>query len=61
MSKRVKEFMFSEDGAVSTDWVVVSGLVVGLCIAVYTAVGGIAVDHGALVGDTMVARGIVTY
>ena len=36
----IRKFVEHEDGAVSTDWVVLAALVVGICTAVLLSIGG---------------------
>ena len=54
-------FARSEDGATTVDWVVLTAGVVGLTIAVLTALGGATHDYWEVVGETMDDRGVPTY
>lgn len=54
-------FINDEDGAVTSDWVVLTALALGMCIAVYTTLGDGAHEHGELIDEKMVERGIPSY
>lgn len=60
LGKLTSKFL-AEDGAVSTDWVVITAFVVGMAYAIGSLVGGLSQDYGDVVADTMSARGIVEY
>ena len=58
MRVNIKEFLESESGAVTVDWVVLTAAIVGLGAAVITTVANGALDHstglGAHMGDQTV-------
>ena len=57
MLRRMKEFRICNEGAVSTDWVVLTGALVGLAIAVVAVFGNSTQNVGDLVGDKLSAMG----
>ena len=49
------KFVEHEDGAVTTDWVVLAALVVGICAAVMLSVGGGVTQASGNLGEAIVA------
>ncbi len=56
----VKSFLSAEDGAVTVDWVVLTGAVVGLGFAVIATIAGGALDHSTGLGAHLDQRTITT-
>ena len=54
-------FLRDEDGAVTVDWVVLTAAVVGLGVAVLTAVSGGATSLAGEISDSLVAQDVATY
>ncbi len=61
MHVQYAQFLASEDGAVTVDWVVLTAAVVGLGIAVITTVAGGALDHSAGIGAHLSNQDVATY
>lgn len=61
MDRWIKSFVTQDDGAITTDWVVLTAFVVGMAIAIYLSLGNAAHDYGELIDATMSTRGIATY
>ena len=61
MLAKTTDFLRSEEGAVTVDWVVLTAAIVGLGIAVITTVADGALDHSAGVGAHLTAQEIATY
>ena len=57
MLRRIKEFSNSSEGAVSTDWIVLTSALVGLAIAVVAVFGNSTQNVGDVVGDKLSAMG----
>lgn len=56
----VEKFIFAEDGAVTVDWVVLTGAVVGLGFAVIATIAGGALDHSTGLGAHLDQRTVTT-
>ena len=56
----VQSFLSGEDGAVTVDWVVLTGAVVGLGFAVIATIAGGALDHSTGLGAHLDQRTITT-
>jgi len=56
-----KNFLNDEAGAVTVDWVVLTAAIVGLGIAVLTAVSGGAVSLSGKVSSSLNAQTVATY
>ena len=54
-------FLHSEDGAVTVDWIVLAGFVVGVAIALTYSFGTATADHGEAIDAVISTRGIVSY
>lgn len=61
MLKFVKLFAKDEDGAVTVDWVVLTGAIVGLGIAVLTTVSGGTTDLAGDIDGELESMTIATY
>ena len=61
MLKFVKLFAKDEDGAVTVDWVVLTGAIVGLGIAVLSTVSGGATDLAGDIDGELESMTIATY
>ena len=61
MRVQFAQFLKSEDGAVTVDWVVLTAAIVGLGIAVIATVADGALGHSAGVGAHLTAQEIATY
>lgn len=61
MLKFIKLFAKDEDGAVTVDWVVLTGAIVGLGIAVLTTVSGGTTDLAGDIGDSLSDMTVATY
>ena len=59
--KLAKTFSKDEDGAVTVDWVVLTAAIVGLGVAVLTAVSGGATSLAGEISDSLVAQSVATY
>ena len=60
MCEFVKDFLTEEDGAVTVDWVVLTGAVVGLGFAVIASIAGGALDHSTGLGAHLDQRALTT-
>lgn len=56
----VETFLTDEDGAVTVDWVVLTGAIVGLGFAVIVTIAGGALDHSTGLGAHLDQRNITT-
>ena len=54
--RRLYDFLMAEDGAVTVDWVVLCAAVVGLGVAVATAMENAVETESALLGSRMSAE-----
>ena len=54
--RRLYDFLTAEDGAVTVDWVVLCAAVVGLGVAVATAMENAVETESALLGSRMTAE-----
>lgn len=61
MLKFVKLFAKDEDGAVTVDWVVLTGAIVGLGIAVLTTVSGGTTDLAGDIDSELESMTVATY
>ncbi len=61
MQEALANFIEAEDGAVTVDWVVLTGAIVGLGIAVISTVAQGALDNSTGIGADLAAREIVDY
>lgn len=61
MRVQYAQFLKSEEGAVTVDWVVLTAAVVGLGIAVITSVADGALDHSAGIGAHLTNQEVATY
>ena len=61
MLKFIKLFAKDEDGAVTVDWVVLTGAIVGLGIAVLTTVSEGTTDLAEDIGDSLEDMTVATY
>lgn len=61
MLKFIKLFAKDEDGAVTVDWVVLTGAIVGLGIAVLTTVSQGTTDLAGDIGDSLSSMTVATY
>ncbi|MDO6456371.1 Flp family type IVb pilin [Celeribacter halophilus] len=59
--KFAKNFARDEDGAVTVDWVVLTAAIVGLGIAVMSAVGGGVTDLGSKIKTDLATMDTTTY
>ena len=55
-SDRIAEWLKSEDGAVTTDWVVLTAGIVGVALAVISSVSGGTQQHAANIGTELANR-----
>ena len=55
------QFAKDEDGAVTVDWVVLTGAIVGLGLAVIGTVGNGALDYSSGIGAHLSASAVTTY
>ena len=60
MEEKLKHFLASEDGAVTVDWVVLTGAIVGLGFAVITTIAGGTTNYATGVGGYLSAQGVTT-
>ncbi|MEQ9041396.1 MAG: hypothetical protein RIE24_23995 [Silicimonas sp.] len=60
MRASITKFLFEEDGAVTVDWVVLTGAVVGLGFAVIATIAGGALDHSTGLGAHLDNRAVTT-
>ena len=56
----VANFLQSEDGAVTTDWVVLTAGFVGFGLVVMSILGGSAVSMSERTGDTLSSHQVIT-
>lgn len=56
----VQSFLSNEDGAVTVDWVVLTGAIVGLGFAVIWSISGGILDHSTGLGAHLNQRDITT-
>ncbi len=61
MRSNFNRFVADENGAVTVDWVVLTGAIVGLGIAVITTVSGGALDHANGLGSNLEAKDVSSY
>ncbi len=57
----IKNFRADEDGAVTVDWVVLTAAIVGLGIAVMSAVGTSTAGVGDIISDALDSTTISSY
>lgn len=60
MRATFEAFLLAEDGAVTVDWVVLTGMIVGLGFAVITTIAGGALDHSTGLGAHLDQRELTT-
>ena len=60
MVTSARQFIEAEDGAVTVDWVVLTGMVVGLGFAVLTSIAGGALDHSNGLGAHLDTRDVTS-
>lgn len=51
--KYLKSVVKNDEGAVTVDWVVITAMVCGLCIAAYTGIESETVDHASDIAATI--------
>jgi Flp pilus assembly pilin Flp len=61
MQRVICNFCLDENGAVTVDWVVLTGAIVGLSIAVIGSISGGAMDHANGLGANLSAKDVSTY
>ncbi|MBV1902434.1 MAG: hypothetical protein KUG58_02240 [Marinosulfonomonas sp.] len=61
MFSNLVRFTKDEDGAVTVDWVVLTGAIVGLGLAVIGTVGSGALDYSSGIGAHLTAAAVTTY
>ena len=61
MTTKIAQFLNSEDGAVTVDWVVLTAAIVGLGIAVITTVSNGALNHATGLGAHLDSQSVETY
>ena len=59
--KSTNQFLDDEDGAVSTDWIVLTAFCMGVCVAASLITGDSIADYGTEVGESISNRGIPTF
>lgn len=55
------QFAKDQDGAVTVDWVVLTGAIVGLAIAVIGTISNGALDYSTGVGQHLSIKSVATY
>ena len=60
MPEVVKTFLKDESGAVTVDWVVLTGAIVGLGFAVIFSIAGGILDHSTGLGAHLDTRSVTT-
>jgi len=58
MLRSSKDFLNTEDGAITVDWVVLTAVVIGVLFGSLTIFGGATVDHAELASQAMEDRTI---
>lgn len=58
MLKMLKHFSYSEDGAVSVDWVVLTAAIVGLAVGTIQTIGAANNALGTSVSDKVAAQSV---
>jgi len=61
MASILLQFAKDENGAVTVDWVVLTGAIVGLGLAVIATVGDGALDYSSGIGAHLTASSVTTY
>ena len=61
MHERIKQFVFSEEAAVSAEFVVMSGGAVGIAIAVMNTMADGAIDAAAAHNANLETKATITY
>lgn len=61
MISKLTHFLFEDDGAVTVDWVVLTAAIVGIAVAVLTAVGGSTTGLATKIGDEVEGLEVATY
>ena len=56
----IKNFRRDEDGAVTVDWVVLTGAIVGLGFTVIVSIAGGILDHSTGLGAHLDSRSVTT-
>ena len=60
MRARITNFLGSEDGAVTVDWVVLTAAIVGMGVVVITTVAGGALDHTSGLNSHLAGADVTT-
>ncbi len=58
---RSRHFVQNENGAVSTDWIVLTAFCIGVSVAASLITGDSVTDYGKEINASMTSRGIPNY
>lgn len=61
MTLFLTRFAKDEDGAVTVDWVVLTGAIIGLSLAVIATISDGALDYSTGLGQNLSAKTVATY